>query len=79
VEGCGSNHYNLEEVAGSLAIVTCPISDVRGEHIVGADVVFNLAGEISRIHSMLSPERDQQLNAAEQLAFLKACHRHAPG
>ena len=79
VEGCGSNLFNLDEVAGHLTVVTRPISEIDRGHILGADVVFNLAGEISHIHSMLSPERDLQLNSVEQLTFLKACQRDMPG
>src|SRR5205085_11931218 len=36
-------------------------------------VVFNLAGEISHIHSMQKPWRDAELNAMAQLRFLQNC------
>jgi UDP-glucose 4-epimerase len=44
-----------------------------------AEVIFNLAGEISHIHSMQQPWRDAALNAMAHLHFLEACARHAPG
>ncbi|PWU07010.1 MAG: NAD-dependent epimerase, partial [Terriglobia bacterium] len=40
--------------------------------------IFNLAGEISHIHSMRRPERDAELNARAQLRFLEECMRQAP-
>ena len=81
VEGCGSNAANLEDGGGRITIVTCPISDAGALHdyIRTADVIFNLAGEISHIHSMLSPDRDLTLNCLEQVLFLQACRLYAPG
>jgi UDP-glucose 4-epimerase len=81
VEGCGSNLYNIDDVAGRVTTVTCSIADTGqlAEHIRHADVVFNLAGEISHIHSMLSPDRDLRLNSVDQLRFLRACRQYAPG
>ena len=43
-----------------------------------AEVIFNLAGEISHIHSVLYPERDLDLNARAQLRFVEHVKRQAP-
>jgi len=37
------------------------------DRLSASDVVFNLAGEISHVHSMDFPERDMQINAVAQL------------
>jgi UDP-glucose 4-epimerase len=47
--------------------------------IRASDVIFNLAGEISHIHSMQQPWRDAELNAMAQLKFVDECARQAPG
>jgi len=81
VEGCGANPYNIDEVAAAVTVVHASIADTGqlAGHLRHCDVVFNLAGEISHIHSMLSPQRDLQLNSLDQLTFLQACRRFAPG
>jgi UDP-glucose 4-epimerase len=80
VPGCGANPYNLALAAG-IRVIPADIRDsaaLAGE-IRGVDVVFNLAGEISHIHSMQDPARDADLNATAQLLFLEECARQAPG
>lgn len=80
VPGCGANRHNLAR-AKDLRVLNCDIRDaaaLAGE-IRGTEVVFNLAGEISHIHSMLNPARDADLNATAQLLFLEECGRQAPG
>jgi UDP-glucose 4-epimerase len=79
VVGCGANPYNLAG-APVVRIVAEDIADADrfAEEIRTSDVIFNLAGEISHIHSMRQPWRDAELNAAAQLRFLEACARHAP-
>jgi UDP-glucose 4-epimerase len=81
VPGCGANRHNLDEAAGAVRVLEHSIADAGAlrDAIAAADIVFNLAGEISHIHSILSPERDLRLNCLEQMAFLEACRRHAPG
>ena len=75
VPGCGANRANL---AGSkVQLIEADLSEPGGyeEAIRDAQVVFNLAGEISHIHSMEYPERDLQINTISQLRFLDACRR----
>lgn len=81
VAGCGSNPYNLEPEASGIRTIEADLSEpeVLEDAIRGAKKVFNLAGEISHIHSMQFPERDLQLNTVSQLRFLDACRRWNPG
>jgi UDP-glucose 4-epimerase len=73
--GCGGNPFNIEPARGRLQVIQADIAEPEPLHdaIASADVIFNLAGEISHIHSMQFPERDLQVNTVAQLRFLLAC------
>ncbi len=81
VPGCGANLFNIKPVENDVRLCTADIAEpeVFREDIAESDVIFNLAGEISHIHSMQFPERDLQINTVAQLRFLMECARHAPG
>jgi UDP-glucose 4-epimerase len=81
VPGCGANLFNIAPVRGRVRLITADIAEpeVFREDIAGSDVIFNLAGEISHIHSMQFPERDLQINTVAQLRFLMECAHFAPG
>ena len=71
IAGCGGNRFNLDGARDEVRLLSCDIADAQAASAVkNADVVFNLAGEVSHIHSMLYPERDAEINAASQMAFL---------
>lgn len=76
---CGANPHNLQGIAAQ--VFHCDIGDEPqvAPLLRQADLVFNLAGEISHAHSMRDPERDLRLNALAQLRFVEACVRHRPG
>ena len=46
--------------------------------VAGADVVFNVAGQVSHLASMHDPLRDLDLNVRSHLAFLETLRRDAP-
>jgi UDP-glucose 4-epimerase len=81
VPGCGANLFNITPVRGRVRLITADIAEpeVFREDIAASDVIFNLAGEISHIHSMQFPERDLQINTVAQLRFLMECAHYAPG
>ena len=80
VQGCGANAFNLEPVCGDVDVFPFDIGDPEVERpLREADIIFNLAGEVSHIHSMLFPERDLRINTLAQLRFLEACRREARG
>ena len=81
VPGCGANPYNIEPVRRLVELCPHPICEPEwfSGRLAASDVVFNLAGEISHVHSMDFPERDMQINAVAQLQFLEACGRLARG
>ena len=78
--GCGANEFNLAEADGHIECVYADIGDQPKVEpaLVGCQVVFNLAGEISHIHSIHYPERDLDLNVRAQLSFLRSCQKVAP-
>jgi UDP-glucose 4-epimerase len=81
VTGCGANRHNIAAAEGDLRVIAADIGDANalaGE-IRDCSIVFNLAGEISHIHSMQDPGRDAALNAMSQLRFLEECARQQPG
>jgi UDP-glucose 4-epimerase len=81
VEGCGANEHNIGPVRDCVTLLARDISEA-GEFrrtLASADVIFNLAGELSHVHSMLFPERDAELNSLAQLRFVRECARSAPG
>lgn len=79
--GCGSNPKNLYPAGDDIRVIEADIADSRpfARELSRADVIFNLAGEISHIHSMQFPERDLQVNTVSQLRFLLACREFARG
>ena len=80
VAGCGANPRNLEGVRG-IRVVHADIGspETFAREIRAADLIFNVAGEVSHIHSMSQPARDAELNAGAQLRFLEGCARLSPG
>lgn len=74
VPGCGASEANLDGVRSLVRVVRANIADTaefEGE-IERADIIFNLAGEISHSRSMEDPLRDLELNTVAQLKFLSA-------
>jgi UDP-glucose 4-epimerase len=81
VAGCGANRHNIAAAAGDLRVISADVGDASSfaHEIRGCSAIFNLAGEISHIHSMRDPARDAALNAMSQLRFLEECARQEPG
>jgi UDP-glucose 4-epimerase len=74
---------NLWNVRGIEDRVRINIADVRDPHSMAYLVrdqryLFNLAGQVSHIDSMLDPETDLDINCRAQLSILEACRRHNP-
>jgi nucleoside-diphosphate-sugar epimerase len=81
VIGCGANSANLEPVFGAVDLIETDIGyfDRLRDVVRSCDVIFNLAGEISHVHSMLFPVRDLEINTMAQLRFLQGVVEAAPG
>ena len=81
VLGCGANVRNLDPPPDNVEVLRADIAEPERfeEALRDRPIIFNLAGEVSHIHSMLFPERDLELNTLAQLHFLEACTRMCPG
>src|SRR5467141_1968944 len=74
---------NLFNIAGIEDRVRVNIGDVRNESAMDVlvrdrEVIFNLAGQVSHIDSMLDPYTDLDINCRSQLSILEACRKFAP-
>lgn len=76
----GGNLFNIHGVESEVRV---NIGDVRQastmNHLVrDQEVIFNLAGQVSHIDSMLDPATDLAINCSSQLTLLEACRHHNP-
>jgi len=75
----GGNLFNL---AGYEDKVRINVADVRGhgmEYLVqGQEVLFNLAGQVSHLDSMIDPFTDLEINCRSQLWILEALRKRNP-
>jgi UDP-glucose 4-epimerase len=74
----GGNLFNIDGVADR---VTLNIADIRMDSTMNVlvrdrDVIFNLAGQVSHVDSMVDPQTDLEINCRAQLTMLEACRRH---
>lgn len=81
VPGCGGNPHNLNGAVAPIHLLPVDIgsSSLPSDIIRAADVIFNLAGEVSHVASMTMPERDLAINTVAQLRFLQAVVAVRPG
>jgi UDP-glucose 4-epimerase len=76
----GGNRENVADIEDRLEV---HVSDVRDQHslrqhVLGRDVIFNLAGQTSHLDSMVDPYTDLEINCRAQLSILEVCRHHNP-
>jgi UDP-glucose 4-epimerase len=76
----GGNLFNIAGLEDRLRI---NVADVRQQSSMNylvhdREVIFNLAGQVSHIDSMLDPYTDLDINCRSQLSLLEACRRNNP-
>jgi UDP-glucose 4-epimerase len=81
VEGCGANPHNIAPIRDAARVLALDIGQAAdfADVLAESEVIFNLAGEISHLHSMRFPERDLEINTLAQLRFLNVVREAAPG
>ncbi|MFN0167659.1 MAG: NAD-dependent epimerase/dehydratase family protein [Bryobacteraceae bacterium] len=81
IEGCGANPHNIAAIRDRARLISLDIGQAADfeNAIAESDVIFNVAGEISHLHSMQFPERDLEINTVSQLKFLNIVRQVAPG
>lgn len=80
IDDYGGNFYNISPVKNKL---TVNISDMRDKYGINylvrdQDIIFNLAGQLSHIDSMVDPFADLEINCTAQLSLLEAVRQHNP-
>jgi UDP-glucose 4-epimerase len=69
----GANPHNLDGGARPIDVLEANVGDeeVVGDAAARADLIFNLAGQVSHVESMARPLFDLEVNTRSQLAFLE--------
>jgi len=80
IDDYGGNLFNIDGIESKVRV---NIADIRQQTTMnylvrGREVIFNLAGQVSHIDSMLDPFTDLEINCRSQLGLLEACRRHNP-
>jgi UDP-glucose 4-epimerase len=80
IDDYGGNLFNIDGIESKARV---NIADIRQRTTMnylvrGREVIFNLAGQVSHIDSMLDPYNDLEINCRSQLTLLEACRRHNP-
>lgn len=76
----GGNIHNINGIRDKVHLHIADMnSDAVINHLVGGvDYIFNLAGSVSHLDSMIQPQRDLELNCAAHLTLLEACRHFNP-
>lgn len=80
IPGQGGNLFNIAKIKDQVKLHLADINnDSLSERLVnGVDYIFNLAGNVSHIDSMLEPQADLASNCSAQLKLLEACRKFNP-
>src|SRR3954454_4197084 len=77
VDEHGGNRRNVDGI--DVEIVETEIGDgIVADVVADADIVFNLAGQVSHLASMRDPLRDLHFNTLTHAAFLETLRRANP-
>lgn len=78
--GYGGNIFNIKGIEDKVKVDKSDIRDQAGMNslVKGQDYIFNLAGTLSHVDSMLDPFTDLQINCIGQLSILEACRKYNP-
>jgi UDP-glucose 4-epimerase len=76
----GGNYFNIKSIRNQVKLHVADIgNDYVINHLVGGvDYIFNLAGNVSHLDSMIDPRRDMEMNCAAHLTLLEACRSFNP-
>jgi UDP-glucose 4-epimerase len=69
----GGDRVNLDGAAGRIDVIEAQVDDVGvvRDAAAAAELIFNLAGQVSHVESMERPRFDLEINTASQLGFLE--------
>lgn len=74
----GGNLFNIDDIKDKVKVNIADVRDESGmQYLVkGQDFIFNLAGTLSHIDSMIDPYTDLEINCRSQLTILEACRKN---
>ncbi len=69
----GGDRVNVDGAAGRIDVIEAQVDDVGvvRDAAAAAELIFNLAGQVSHVESMERPRFDLEINTASQLGFLE--------
>jgi len=78
--GYGGNIFNILPVKDKVEINYADIRETEkiNKLVCGRDIIFNLAGTLSHVDSMVSPMIDLDINCRAQLSLLESVRKHNP-
>ena len=76
----GGNLFNIEPVKNKVEVI---YTDIRNAHLMNElvkhrDYIFNFAGTLSHVDSVIDPFTDLDINCRAQLSLLEACRQFNP-
>lgn len=76
----GGNLFNVCDVNDKIKINFSDMRDMYSMNYLvrNQDYIFNLAGQISHVDSMIDPHTDLDINCKSQLTLLEACRKNNP-
>ncbi len=76
----GGNRANLAGCEDRLRICITDLNEREriAELVRGCEIIFNLAGQVSHLDSMIYPLTDLDANVRGQIILLEACRQYAP-
>lgn len=76
----GGNLHNIEGIRDRVKLHVADMGDswVINHLVGGVDYIFNLAGSVSHLDSMRTPQKDLEANCAIHLTLLEACRMFNP-
>lgn len=77
----GGNLFNIAEIQNRVRVNVADVRDTHGMNylVQNQDYLFNLAGQVSHLDSMVDPFTDLEINCRSQISILEACRQFNPG
>ena len=77
----GGNLFNIAEIQNRVRVNIADVRDTHGMNylVQNQDYLFNLAGQVSHLDSMVDPFTDLEINCRSQISILEACRKFNPG
>ena len=76
----GGNLFNIAEIQNRVRVNVADVRDTHGMNylVQNQDYLFNLAGQVSHLDSMVNPFTDLEINCRSQISILEACRQFNP-